>query len=129
MASAPGHCRLPASPAHGCVEHSPPIERIVESGELANDVVCEWLLQKAELLVTNNSLAEARPLLERALALGEASAGYHLAVLHMKIAAAAGVAEAVQVVNDWSANEVSSESRPCSFARRIAWLYRPACEK
>lgn len=74
------------------------VERLVFSGCLDPEETREWLLRKAVALLDKGEAAEAQPLLERALAEGEAAAGYHLGRLLIERAATAGVPDAIAAV-------------------------------
>ena len=74
------------------------VERLVFSGCLEPEETREWMLRKAMALLKKGEATEAQPLLERALAEGEAAAGYHLGRLLIDRAATAGVADAIAAV-------------------------------
>jgi len=74
------------------------VERLVLSGCLEPEEMREWMLRKALKLLDLGEAAEAQPLLERALAEGEAAASYHLGRLLIDRAATAGVPDAIATV-------------------------------
>jgi len=74
------------------------VERLVLSGCLEPDETRVWMLRKALELLNKGEAAEAQPLLERALAEGEAAAGYHLGRLLIDRAATVGVPDAIAAV-------------------------------
>ncbi len=86
------------------------VERVVYSGCLASEDTREWLTRKALTLIDVDAPDEAQPLLERAVAEGDESAGFHLGMLLVKRAAKAKVPAAVAAVtklkgSPWSIRE------------------------
>ena len=97
------------------------VERLVTSGCLAPEETRQWQLQQALRHLEGGRPVDARPLLEQALAAGEAAAGYHLARLLLIDAASAGVPEAVALTAHFEADGARSAAvpKPLASMRRL----------